>query len=340
MIVELIGAVILLPLLLGMGTLTLINRKEVHEKPHMGEAYVCGFVCLIGVFAVGHLGAVFGGWSITFCGKVILALLCGMTVLSIAAVVLICREKRAVIDRSAKNRENYAPIILPAVVFGVLLGIMVWRIVTASGLQIPGDITLETVNSFLVTDRIYEVSPLTGKGYAGPPLRYKILCLPTMYTLLCRWFQLAPEVLVNRVIPLMVMGTAFLAYDRLAAVLFGSGKETFEKRMWFLVMVAAIFLLYEGTVAAEGYGILYGGHLGTTWRNSILLPLAISGSLTKKWWQAGLCILAEVCIVWTFWGMGFCLVVTAVLFGFSLIRSRLEKKSRSSSKSDKEGGCL
>ena len=84
--------------------------------------------------------------------------------------------------------------------------------------------------------------------------------------------------------------------------------------MWFLVMVGVIFLLCESMVYMEGYGVLHGGYLGTTIRNSILVPMCLSAVLERKWVVSVMCILAEACIVWTFWGLGVCALVAAGVF--------------------------
>lgn len=323
----LIGAIILLPLLLGMGILTFMNRKKINHSVYPAEAYVCGFVCCIGIFAAGHLAGVFMGWSVSLCGRIISGLLAVLTVVSVVSIVAGLRKKQFLLKpMGGMCRDKMA--VSGAIVFAALAAVQIYVILAGTAPQSAGDITLETVNSFLVSDGIYTVSPLTGKPYGGPPLRYEILCLPTVYTLLCRWFRLAPDLLVNKIIPLAVMGTAYLAYSRLGRALFGSEKESGGKRMWFLVIVAAVFLLCEGSVYMEGYGILHAGHLGTTWRNSILVPFALCAALKKKWWQALICILAEVCIAWTLWGLGVCLIFTAGVAGIGLGRRFLESKGR------------
>ena len=78
-----------------------------------------------------------------------------------------------------------------------------------------------------------------------------------------------------------------------------------------MLFVSIIFMLCESAVFSEGYGVLHCGHLGTTMRNSILIPLVLHGALERKWVLAILCVLAEACIVWTFWGLGLCVLVLA-----------------------------
>jgi hypothetical protein len=82
--------------------------------------------------------------------------------------------------------------------------------------------------------------------------------------------------------------------------------------------------LGEGPVFTEGYGILHGGYLGTTIRNSILIPVVLHSALERKWILAALCVLAEACIVWTFWGFGLCVIILAgVILTRFVIKSKL-----------------
>lgn len=83
-----------------------------------------------------------------------------------------------------------------------------------------GDMTLETVNTFLKENSIYTVDPLTGEPYTqGMSFRLKLLCLPTLYGTISRWSGMAPETVVYRLIPCLTLCMGYLAYGRLGAVL-------------------------------------------------------------------------------------------------------------------------
>ncbi len=270
------------------------------------KIFLYGTIVIIGLFECGHLAGVFLGMSVSGCGLVTLGLMAAACILGL---IVLYRKRRQIFGR--KGRHNvYRPGIVQAV-FWVLAISQIYYIFTADILQTPGDITLETLNSFLATGEIYSVSPLTGKEMTGMPLRYKILCLPTVYTLLCRWFGAEPELIVNRVVPALVLCMTYMSYCLLGTALFGREEQGKKKRMWFLVIVAMIFWLCEGSVYLEGYGVLHAGWLGTTIRSSVLIPLCLYGALERKWLVSVVCILAEACIVWTFWGFGVCAVVLA-----------------------------
>lgn len=272
-----------------------------NKEVHFLEIHICILLCCLGIFEAGHLMGLMFGLSVTSCGKIILAMLALFGVVGIILLV----KYREVIGCRIKAKDAMFCF------FVVLCLLQTFYICGESLLSTTGDITLETVNTFLTTDQIYTVSPLTGREYSGAPLRYKILCLPTVYTLLCKWFGITPQILVGRVIPVITLYTAYGAYYLLSGSLFGCQKENREKRFCFLVIVALIFFFCENAVYMEGYGVLHGGYLGTTIRNSILIPFLLYAVLGKRWFAVVLCLLAEVCIVWTFWGLGVCAAMLA-----------------------------
>jgi len=97
----------------------------------------------------------------------------------------------------------------------------------------------------------------------------------------------------------------------LSGVMFAETKGSLEKRIWFLVIIGVILFLSDSAVYTEGFGVLYGGYLGTTIRNSVLVPFMIYAVLKRRWIAVFCCLFAEVCIVWTFWGFGVCAVIFA-----------------------------
>ena len=292
------------PILFGTGIWICINRTSSDEKMHLWEAYLYGFTGSIGIFEIGHLAGIFTKCTLTDSGRIITWVIVGA---SICSVAVLFRKIRTVVNL----RKDPCKLCIPCMLFFLLMAVQIYCICSVPVIQTDGDITLETVNSFLVTDMIYEVSPLTGKVFGGAPLRYEILCLPTIYTLLCKWSGLEPAFIVGTVIPSAVVCLAYMAYYLLGRTLFGKENGSKEKSWWFMVIVSAVFFLCEQSVYMDGYGILHAGHLGTTIRNGVLIPLVLYAVLEKKWILACFCILAEACIVWTFWGVGMSVVVLA-----------------------------
>ena len=268
--------------------------------------FLCGIIVVLGLFECGHLAGVFLGMSISDCGLLVLVLI---ALTMITGLIILCRKWRNLLIGRGVFAGCGFGIVAP--VFCVLVISQIYYILTTNILQTPGDITMETVYSFLTTGKIYSVSPLTGGTMTGMPLRYEILCLPTVYTLLCRWFGSEPELIVNRVLPVLVLFMTYMSYYLLGAALFGREAQGRKKTMWFLVFVGLLFWLCEGSVYLEGYGVLHAGWLGTTIRSCVLVPLCLYGALERKWLVSVICILAEACIVWTLWGLGVCAVVLA-----------------------------
>ena len=72
-------------------------------------------------------------------------------------------------------------------IFVIIIILQLVQVVMNQKLYLDGDMTRETVNSFLAEDAVYRVNPMTGQAYTlGMPLRLKILRLPTLYGILCR----------------------------------------------------------------------------------------------------------------------------------------------------------
>lgn len=172
--------------------------------------------------------------------------------------------------------------------------------------------TVETVGSFLETDGIYQVNPMTGQAYTeGMPARLKILCLPSLYGFFCRLSGLTPERVVTAVVPVWVFVSSYAAFSCVGKCLF---PESRKKRSCFLITTVILMWAGGSFYSMDGFDLLYCGYRGITIRNLVLIPWLISLCLRQKWLPAILCILAEACIVWTLYGMGACLLTAAGLF--------------------------
>lgn len=292
-----------------------------HEKTF--DAVLTGICIEIGLTEAAHLMAVFLKWSLTKT-SIVWAIVTFVFWIVLIALLLVrwypdrqgkaknkTHEKEKI--RKRLTSEPYSTLqqgLVVAFFFSVLLQmIFIW---TEQGLALLGDMTIETVQSFLVSDGIYTLNPLTGQPYQmGLPFRLEILCLPTLYAVLCKLFAITPELLVWRIIPVVVLAVSYLAYYQLAWLLFQKDRT---KRCLFLLMVSAILWFGDYMAEMDGFQLLHCGYRGTAIRAGILIPCTIYMCLKKKWVSAMLCILAEACIVWTFYGLGACLLVTAVLF--------------------------
>lgn len=208
-------------------------------------------------------------------------------------------------------------------VLACLVLVQIVYIAMGKNIYRQGDMTVETVGSFLRNNGIYLVNPLTGGTYeGGMPSRLKILCLPTMYASLSSIFHISPELLVWRVVPVAMLFFCYGAYSSLGRSLF-PGERT--KQLVFLIVVS--LLIWAGSYAygVDGFNVLFSGWRGVTFRNAVLIPYAVSLCLRKKYFRALLCVLAEVCIVWTLYGLGACVIVILGLALIEFFRGRRTK---------------
>ena len=136
----------------------------------------------------------------------------------------------------------------------------------------------------------------------------KILCLPTFYSVLCRWTGVAPELLIWHVIPCAVLLLHYLVYLLLGKVLFP--RQSFHRTL-FLIFVALLVWVEDAMYGLEGFGLLHGGYQGVTIRSAVLLPWLFSLCLRRKWKLACGALLAEACLVWTLYGLGMGAVMLA-----------------------------
>lgn len=311
---------ILFPLLLGSGILALFYGKNIAYDISVSESCVLGMIICIGASEVVHLAGWFLNWGLRKCiilGGIVIGV---MVALSVFVFVIRMRNQfrnRIALCKGYKIEKSLVPFLFLSVVLFQLIFIY-----SVKPVLTEGDITLETVQSFLAEDGIYRVLPLTGQESAGGvPLRYGILCLPTVYAMLCSALGLNAQLLVCHIIPVAVAGMTYMGYYYLSGILFKEAE--FRKRFIFLLALSIIFWFTDTGVFSNGYNLLHSGFLGTSIRNLILVPYLFGALLEKRWWKVVLCILAEACISWTLWGMGVCAAIT---MGMSVL-FLLEKKS-------------
>lgn len=300
---------------------------------------ITGFLLTLGMAETGHLLMVFGHRPFS---DAVICFVAGVVICFVASLVLLFRQNArgrepGRQEKEGSGRELAGKDITPtlagiALVFGLIVLFQVITVAFGDAVVLKGDQTIETVQSILETGQVYAVNPLTGQAYtAGVPKRIKILGLPTFYAILCRLAGVAAGdvqrggglcyVLLTRWMPVVVLFLTYLAYWTIARVLFPTGKDR-EKRLLFMAVVAAVFFVGNYMFGMDGYGLLYCGYRGITIRNGILVPYTLGLTLRGKWKRTLLCVAAEACIVWTFYGMGTCVLVTAGMGALCLLLRR------------------
>lgn len=272
------------------------------------DLLIRGYLIIIGLTEVAHLAGCLSGWSFLAVTDLLLAEIAVAVLVSVLFGLI--SRKNTIIGKQApeKSKMTGRQQILAAALALFLL-IQVLLLLTGSRVWTDGDMTLETVNTFLKENGIYTVNPLTGEPYAqGMSLRLKVLCLPTLYGTISRWSGMAPETVVYRLIPCLTLCMGYLAYGRLADVLFDNDRE---KCNIFLIVVGILFCAGTYMPGMDGFDIFYGGFRGVTIRAAVLIPYLLACLTERKYFGAVLCILAEACMVWTLYGAGVCLLITA-----------------------------
>lgn len=322
---------ILIPWLLGKGSLLILYGKRAKREFSAGDSFLTGWMISIGLAEAAHIIAVLFGQSFSDCIKLftLCVLVCsGLAILLLAVNRLLNKEERNYSHYREKLSGLWAGqskgMRAAGILFILMLAVQFVTIIGQPGVYRGGDMTLETVQSFLSTDAIYQVNPLTGRAYElGMPSRLKLLCLPTLYGSLSRIFRLKPETVIWTLIPLFVLAACYLAYGTVARILFS--EDRFARRC-FMVLVALLVWVSDYMYGMEGFGLLHCGFRGVSVRGAVLLPYIAGLVLRKKWKVAVLCILTEACIVWTLYGLGICFFVavgmSVTAFGLKLWRKR------------------
>lgn len=339
----------------GGGSMTKARFKAWFKERNTCLDYIIfGGIVLIGLAEAAHLGAVVLGWSFTRCAW-LLGGIAGLCLICVPGFLLY-RHGRAGRNREPGDKGRTAgspgldgPECVLAAIFAAVAASQLFLICGWDGVFRQGDMMAETVGSFLVSDGIYRVNPMTGAPYTeGIPSRLKVLCLPTLYGSLCKLTGLSPRTVVWRIVPAVTLLASYVSFASLGRCLFGegdveapqantggipvegapsgTGRKRWDRKKQWCFMAAVSVLIWAGSYAygMDGFDLLYCGYRGEVIRNMVLMPWLFSLCLRGKWILAFLCILAEACMVWTFYGMGACLFVTV---GMALIRLALKTVS-------------
>lgn len=323
--------------LLGRGTIRALYGTNRNQDMTLADSVLTGGMLVIGLAEAVHLWGIVSGQSFSGCVRYFL---CGVLVLLLAAMLLIGLEKlrkrkdKAYAREAEKSRvrramtqvrPNGGERVLYAI-FGAIVLLQLLFLVWNRERYLTGDMTVETVNTMLATDTIYQVNPMTGQPYTlGIPMRLKILCLPTLYAILCELFGMSGTHVVWDVVPVLVMLGTYLAFYTVARALF---PDEHKKRGVFLVLVAVLLWVGTNQYGMDGFGLQYAAYRGVSLRAGILLPYTFGLIWRKKWRLVPLCILAEACVVWTLYGMGACLMVTLGMIGVEFLRKRMHRAGR------------
>lgn len=286
------------------------------KRYSFSDSIVTFLILLIGAAEIAHLFGIFLDRPFSECAVVFGGL--ALAALAVTAFFVFRALRRKERGPAAKHWTGAEKLLL--VVFAGLLLTQIVYIVLGKNVYRQGDMTVETVGSFLENNGIYPVNPLTGNGYEGGiPTRLKILCLPTLYASLCSIFRVSPAVLVWQAVPAAVLLCCYGAYLCLGRSLF---PENRVRQLCFMIAVALVLWVGNYELGVDGFNLLSAGWRGVSLRGGVLVPYAVSLCLRKKYLHALLCVLAEACVVWTLYGLGACAVVISGMALTASLRGR------------------
>lgn len=173
---------------------------------------------------------------------------------------------------------HFSGIILAAVVlFAMQIGCFLMLTPDVSG-----DFTVETVNTTIQSDLIYENHPGMGDTFVyGITFRGKLVSLPLFYAYLKELFsvgELFPchtSVLVYRIIPIWGLMLSYMVYGLWAEVFFGKTEMGRNRAALFFVGLGLINIFGACSEDSIFYYQLYRGFRGETIVFAVLIPYTI-----------------------------------------------------------------
>lgn len=292
------------------------------QKTIPNKIIECSLI-VIGMAEAAHLTALFCGLSFSACTNILAVLfLCGIC--GNAGLVLWCRKKSPQGHTSSEQTDRPFLKLWKAYPGRLMLCgfIIILQLIWYYLMHLPylkNDVTGETIQTMLATDSIYAVNPLTGQAFsAGMPMRLKVLVLPTLFAAVCKWTGIPVITFCYSIVPCIVLLLSYTVYLGWAEYLF---PEEGKKRILFLFFTVLIYQFGAYSLPMDGYTLFFGGFQGEAFRTGVLLPYALLCCLKGRWKAVLLCLLAEVCVVWTFYGLGYT-AVTAALYGVIRLLSR------------------
>lgn len=290
------------------------------------ENIIKGSLWIIILTEVSHAAGLFLGLPFSACAWLLAGML--LAACLTAGVFWLWKRKRNEAIRPGEGKHLYklfrlCPYRLFFIGILILLQFLWNDLMHVPNLQ--GDITAETVQTFLTSDGIYTVNPLTGTAFfEGMPLRIRILSLPTLYAAVCKWTSLSPMTFCYSIVPCAVLLLSYLVYTRWAVYLFPNEAK---KQVNFMLFVVLLYQFGCYGALTDSTLVFFHGWQGEALRVAVLLPYALLCALQDKWRQVVLCLLAEVCIVWTLYGLGYVAVIAVVVFAIKGVCSLKKRRA-------------
>ncbi|MBP3754219.1 MAG: hypothetical protein J6I66_05120 [Lachnospiraceae bacterium] len=295
-------------------TLMLFSALFSKKKADIFSSFCAGSLAVLCVSFVSHFLTIMRSGPVAdekkLAGIIMVVL---MTVSYFAFVVLTVIMGKAKGDK--KKEKKTLPAGVKAIICIAALAVLAGVITVAFGLRVntTGDETLETVRTFLKGNVMYTLDPLTGKPYAeGVPMRYKILCLPGLYSVMASAFGTAPEVILYNIMPAFWFVSGLCAMLSLSKSLFSEKENEAFKRSVFMLSVILFVFASDLSSYAQGFAVLSQMWTGPAIRIWVLIPFMLYLLFEKKYFLAILPVLCEALICRTQYGIGFCACIYAM----------------------------
>ncbi|HOO78914.1 MAG TPA: DUF6077 domain-containing protein [Lachnospiraceae bacterium] len=191
--------------------------------------------------------------------------------LMLLAVSLVFCAKSISTDFLPQQLITPSPFITACVVFALQVVCFFFLMPDTTG-----DFTVETVNTTLASNLIYENHPGMGTTFVyGITFRGKLVTLPLLYAF---WSQLcgghAAEV-VYRIAPLWCLGLSYMVYSLWANLFFQKAENKEVKKAAFFVGIGLLNICGSFAPDCIFYYQMYCGFRGETFIYSILIPYAV-----------------------------------------------------------------
>ncbi len=316
MIIVLVLFLLIAPYLVGVPIRKVLDGRN----EDAGTAYITGVMTMLVLSGVIHFSVMYTNGPFSLYLRIYPLVLFVVALAGVVCSVFDIRKGKIKLALPFKDasKEALCFMALNAVVF--LLCVI--RILVGKA-DVSGDFTIETIRTTLQTDSIYQYNSFTGMLIEeGMPIRQQILTLPFFQAFLAESFNVAADVVLYKVFPCFVLGSLLLVYWMLAKKLF---PENQLSRLIFMFIIGFMLLVGDYGVTSLSALILHRGFTGYALCVGVFIPFTVYVCLSKKWLLALVCAAAELFVIWTTYGLGFC-VLTAFLFGIIEVAGRLKKK--------------
>lgn len=313
--ILLITFLTIVPFLLGQPVRKILDR----DGRGVVDTYICGVMTMFAISGVLHFFVMFTNRPFSDYFKFYPIIVIIPAIIGIVLTVMDIKRNNAEFSVKAriiaffrswfksKELQIFGALTLIAVLLCVV------RIISCVP-DVKGDFTLETIRTTLQTNSIYQYNSLTGQILEeGMPIRQQILTLPFFQAFLSEFFNVEVTLLLYKIFPCYALFLTILAYSRFAGTLFVKQKE---HQMFFLFIISFMLLVGDYAHAAPAALMLHQGFTGKAMCVGVIIPFAVYACMNRKWLLACMCVVAELFLIWTTYGLGFCVLV---LFLFTMI---------------------